>query len=116
MARPNDHLLENWSYPELPQDMGDHGPVLNCYYSTLNFGPRPSKLGGTVQPPKNDPHLQRTWCRLELRKKARRHFAPRTFCPTDKMPQDKMPQGHFAPGHFAPNRTKFWKVDILPQL
>ena len=47
---------------------------------------------------------------------ARRHFAPRTFCPTDKMPQDKMPQGHFAPGHFAPNRTKFWKVDILPQL
>ena len=53
--------------------------------------------------------------------KARRHFAPRHFVPKDKMPQDKMlqdkmPQGHFAPRHFAPNRTKFWKVDILPQL
>ena len=47
---------------------------------------------------------------------ARRHFVPGHFAPKDKISQDKMPQGHFAPRHFAPNRTKFCKVDILPQL
>ena len=29
---------------------------------------------------------------------------------------DIFPPGHFAPRHFAPNRTRFCKVDILPQL